>query len=109
MDCLFCKIAKGKEDADIVYEDEDMVAFKDVEPKAPTHILVAPKKHIPTLKEAEEQHEELLGKLVLTAKNIAEEREADGYKLVMNVGEEGGQLIKHIHIHLLIGKPKQWP
>ena len=109
MDCLFCKIAKGEEDADVVYEDEDVIAFKDVNPKAPTHLLIVPKQHISSLKEAKEKHQQLLGKLMLTAKKIAAEKDADGYKLAMNVGKKGGQIVEHIHLHLLIGEPKSWP
>ena len=109
MDCLFCKIAKGEEDADVVYEDEETVAFKDINPKAPTHLLIVPKQHIETLNDAEQEHQQLLGKLMLTAKKVAQEQGADNYKLAMNVGEKAGQQIEHIHLHLLIGEPKQWP
>lgn len=108
-DCLFCKIAEGEEEADIVYEDDQVVAFKDINPKAPTHLLIIPKQHITSLKEAEEEHQQLLGKLMLTAKQIAADKDAAGYKLVMNTGEKGGQMVEHLHLHLLIGKPKQWP
>lgn len=109
MDCLFCKIAKGEEEADVVYEDEKVTAFKDVNPKADTHLLVVPKQHISSLKEAEEEHQQLLGKLLLTAKKLAAERDAEGYKLAMNVGEEGGQMVEHLHLHLLIGEVKEMP
>jgi len=108
-DCLFCKIAKGEEEAEIVYEDDQVVAFKDINPKASTHLLLIPKQHIASLKEAQEEHQQLLGKLMLTAKEIADDKDAAGYKLVMNVGEKGGQMVEHLHLHLLIGKPKQWP
>lgn len=109
MDCLFCKIAQGEKEADVVYEDSGFVAFKDIEPKAPTHLLIVPKQHLTSLKQAKPEHQELLGGMLLTAKKIAAEREAEGYKLVMNVDKEGGQFVEHIHIHLLIGKPEQWP
>lgn len=109
MDCLFCKIAEGEEEADVVHENEKVIAFKDIDPKAPTHIVIAPKQHISSLKEAQQNHRELLGKVMLTAQEIAADKNADGYKLVMNVGEKGGQMVEHLHLHLLIGKPKQWP
>jgi len=108
-DCLFCKIADKEEEADIIYEDEEFIAFKDIEPKAPEHILVMPKEHVDSVKELKTEHKKLAGKLILTAKKIAEEKDAEGYKIVFNVGKEGGQLIQHIHLHLLIGKPKTWP
>lgn len=107
--CLFCEIAARKEQAEVVYQNEQVMAFKDIEPKAPTHLLIAPKQHISSLKEAESEHQQLLGEMMLTAKKLARERDAEGYKLVVNVGEKGGQMIKHIHLHLLIGEPKQWP
>jgi len=106
-DCLFCKIANKEQQSEVVYDDQEVIAFKDIKPKAPVHLLIIPKKHVPSLKQAEDQ--QLLGKLMLTAKEIAQEREAEGYKLVFNVGQEGGQLVNHLHLHLLIGEPKQWP
>ncbi len=109
MDCLFCKIAKGEEDADVVFENEEVIAFKDINPKASTHVLIVPKKHISSLKKIEEEHQQLLGKLMLVAKKIAAEKDADGYKVIMNVGESGGQQVEHIHLHLLIGEVKGLP
>lgn len=109
MDCLFCKIANHEKDADVVYEDKDVIAFKDANPKASTHLLIVPKQHIETLNDAQQEDQELLGKLMLTAKKIAKEQGADSYKLAMNVGKAAGQQIEHIHLHLLIGEVKQWP
>lgn len=109
MDCLFCKIAKGEEDADVIFEDEEVIAFKDINPKASTHVLIVPKKHISSLKKVEEEHQQLLGKLMLVAKKIAVDNDADGYKVVMNVGKSSGQYVEHIHLHLLIGEVKGLP
>lgn len=109
MKCLFCQIANKEKEADIVYEDDQVIAFKDINPKAPTHIVVASKKHISSLNQMKNEHKQLLGEMILAAKKIAKQKNVPGYKLVFNVGEEGGQFINHFHFHLLIGKPKQWP
>ncbi len=101
MSCLFCDIVNKEKPADIVYEDKEIIAFKDINPKAPVHILIVPKKHIPSVKEAEEEDKELLGKLFLVARKIAEERSLEGYKLAVNVGRKAGQLVDHLHVHLL--------
>lgn len=89
--------------SDIVYEDEKVISFKDIHPKAPIHFLILPKKHIPSVDHLEEADKELVGNLFLTAKAIAKNRNINGYKLVINVGKEGGQLIDHLHLHLLGG------
>jgi len=106
IDCLFCKIIKKEVPADIVYEDQNFVAFNDINPKAPLHILIVPKKHICSVDYLEDQEKELIGELFLTAKKIAKEqgvssKEGKGYRLVFNVGKEGGQIIEHLHLHLL--------
>ncbi len=102
--CLFCKIIKKEVPADIVFEDENFIAFKDINPKAEIHLLIVPKKHISSVKEASEEDKDILGGLILTAKKIAEKENIQGYKLIINVGREGGQVIDHIHLHLLAGR-----
>ena len=109
MDCLFCKIAKKEKPADIVYEDSDVIAFKDINPKADFHVLVVPKKHIASVKQLKDEDKNLTGKLVLTARKIAQENNLKGYKLIINVGREGGQIIDHLHLHLLSGKMTKLP
>jgi histidine triad (HIT) family protein len=108
-DCLFCKIVKKEAPSDIVYEDDSFIAFKDINPKAEVHLLIVPKKHIASIKEIEEEDKELIGGLFLIAKKLAQERELKGYKLIFNVGREGGQIIDHIHLHLLGGKFRSLP
>ncbi len=105
-DCIFCKIAKGEIPSSKVYEDEDILAFKDINPVTPVHILVIPKKHIESLNNVEPEDEKLLGKIILTIKNIAKEQEISekGYRVVNNCGEDGGQEVKHLHFHILGGK-----
>ena len=110
-DTIFSKIAAGEIPADIVYEDEDVVAFRDVGPQAPTHVLVIPRKPIPTINELEPEDAELVGKLFLAAKKIAEQEgiaEA-GYRMVINCNAAAGQTVYHLHLHLLGGRPMQWP
>ena len=104
MSCIFCQIIKKEMPADIIYENEQVVAFKDIHPKAPLHFLIIPKKHIPSVDHLEEEDKELMGELVLSAKKIAKEQGVSAaYKLVCNVGRAGGQIIDHIHLHLLAG------
>jgi len=101
MDCIFCKIARKEADADIVYEDEQFLVFPDIHPKAPTHLLVIPKEHIPTLNDVHENDKEMLGNFLLCAQKVAKERSLKGYKLEMHVGKQGGQEIDHLHLHIL--------
>lgn len=110
-DTLFSKIAAGEIPADIVYEDEDLVAFRDVDPQAPTHVLLIPRKPIATINDLEQGDAELVGKLFLAAKKIAkEEGIADaGYRTVINCNAGAGQTVYHLHLHLLGGRPMQWP
>ena len=105
MPCLFCKIINKEIPADIVYEDDKFLIFKDVNPKAPLHLLIIPKKHIPSLDHLKIQDKGLIGELFLTAQNIAREKGVSktGYKLLFNVGKGGGQVIDHLHLHLLGG------
>ena len=106
MDCIFCRIAAGEIPADVVFKDDEVIAFRDIHPQAPTHILIAPRLHIASLTEAATQHKCLLGKLLLVAKNVAEKENVatKGYRLVLNCGADGGQLVPHVHLHLLGGR-----
>ena len=110
-DTIFGKIARGEIPADLVYEDEDVVAFRDLSPQAPTHVLVVPRKPIPTLNDAGPEDAELIGKLFLAAAQVA--REAGiaerGYRTVVNCNAAAGQTVFHLHVHLLGGRPMQWP
>lgn len=110
-DCLFCKMVSGEITPDTLYEDDDVLAFRDINPQAPTHVLVIPKQHIATLNEVDEIHAPLVGKMVRTAAAIArQEGFADaGYRTVMNCNADGGQTVFHIHLHLLGGRPMHWP
>jgi histidine triad (HIT) family protein len=110
-DTLFGKIAAGEVPAEIVYEDEDVVAFRDIEPQAPTHVLVIPRKPIPTINDLEPEDAQLVGKLFLAAKKIAKaEGIADaGYRVVINCNAGAGQTVYHLHLHLLGGRPMRWP
>ena len=110
-DCLFCKIAAGDIPADVVHKDRSVVAFRDITPQAPTHILVIPRKHISTLLETEEADTQLLGHMQATAIRLArrESLEETGFRLVTNTLAQAGQSIFHIHLHLLGGRPFSWP
>jgi histidine triad (HIT) family protein len=110
-DTIFAKIAAGEIPADIVYQDDDVVAFRDIGPQAPTHVLIIPRKPIPTLNDLEPEDAELVGKLFLAAKTVAEQEgiaEA-GYRTVINCNGAGGQAVFHLHLHVLGGRPMQWP
>ncbi|MGI6596080.1 MAG: histidine triad nucleotide-binding protein [Elusimicrobia bacterium] len=108
-DCIFCKIAQGKIKSDTVYEDNDFLAFRDISPQAPVHILIIPKKHIAKLYDTEDFA--LLGRLMRIASKLAKDSgvEQRGYRLVLNTNSDGGQSVDHIHIHLLGGRAMQWP
>ena len=110
-DCLFCKIRDGEIPGDVVFESDDMLAFRDVNPQAPTHVLIIPKKHISTVNDLEESDEAIMGKLFRTAKLIAQQEgvSEDGYRLVVNCNEKAGQTVFHIHMHLLAGRAMTWP
>ena len=105
-DCLFCKIVKGEIPSTKVYEDEEILAFKDINPVAPVHILVIPKKHIVSLNEIEPEDQILIGKIFTTIKKIAKDQviAENGYRVIANCGEDGGQEVKHLHFHILGGK-----
>jgi len=111
MDCIFCKIASDEIPAKIVYQDERAVAFEDINPQAPVHILIIPRKHIATVLDTGEGDNDLLGHLFSVAKRIAKEREVAerGFRLVMNCNREAGQTVFHIHLHLLGGRTMGWP
>ena len=102
-DCIFCKIANGEIFSAKVFEDDKLVAFNDINPKAKVHILIVPKKHIESVKHLEQIDKELVSEMIFAAKKIAQEKKLEGYKLVINVGREGGQLVDHLHLHLLSG------
>jgi len=111
IDCLFCKFVSGEIKPDIVYESDDVLAFNDINPQAPMHILIIPKKHIATINAIELEDEILVGKLYSAAKLIAKNKEfdADGYRVIMNCNEAAGQTVFHIHLHLLAGRKFSWP
>jgi histidine triad (HIT) family protein len=110
-DCLFCKIVAGEVPSDRVLEDEALVAFRDIAPRAPTHILLVPREHIPSVREVTKADGELLAHLFVTAQRIATEEgiAEPGYRLVANVGRWGGQSVDHLHLHLLGGRAMTWP
>ena len=101
--CLFCKIIDKEVPSDIIYEDEKVIAFKDIHPKAPVHLLIVPKKHIPSVDHLEIEDKTLMGELILAAQKIAREKKLKGYRLQINVGRPAGQIIDHLHLHLLAG------
>jgi histidine triad (HIT) family protein len=111
MSTIFKKIIDKEIPADIVYEDDLCLAFKDIDPKAPTHILIIPKKEIPSMAEASQDDEGLLGHLLVTASRIAKDQgiSDSGYRLVANTNNQGGQEVYHLHIHLLGGRQMTWP
>jgi histidine triad (HIT) family protein len=105
-ECIFCKIVNGKSPAEIEYEDTEILAFRDINPSAPTHILIIPKKHIGSLNDITEADESLMGKILLAVKQIAQKRNLvdNGYRVVINCGPNAGQIVNHLHFHLLGGK-----
>ncbi len=109
--CVFCRVASGEAPASIVHEDELVVAFHDIHPQAPTHILVIPRRHIRSLNEARAEDGELLGRLLLVARDLAAARGIGerGYRIVANCGRAAGQSVFHLHVHLLGGRPMSWP
>lgn len=110
-DCLFCKMISGEIPCDIVYENESVFAFRDIDPKAPTHILLIPRKHIRSINELGEPEQNLAGELLLTAKKIAKEEKIDesGFRTIFNTNSDGGQTVFHIHMHILGGRKMAWP
>lgn len=106
MDCLFCKIVNKEIPSDIVYEDEEIIAFKDIHPAAPVHILVIPKKHISAVTELKQEDEIIVGKIYTVINKIAKEQgfSENGFRVIVNCGKDGGQEVGHLHFHLLAGK-----
>lgn len=110
-DCLFCRIVAGELNADVVHKTDTVVAFRDINPKAPTHVLIVPRKHIATINDLAPADAAIVGGLFLAARDIAESAglSDDGYRVVMNCNEGAGQTVFHIHLHLLGGRRFDWP
>jgi len=110
-DCLFCKMVSGEIAPDTLYEDQDVLAFKDISPQAPFHALVIPKRHISTINDIKDTDAELIGKMYLAAKKIANDAGVaeEGYRAVMNCNALAGQTVFHIHLHVLAGRAMNWP
>lgn len=109
MDCVFCKIAAGEIPSEAIYEDENLIAFNDLDPQAPIHFLVIPKKHITSLATLDEGDSALISQIMLTIAKLAKENGLEGYRVVTNIGEEGGQSVPHLHFHVLGGRSFNWP
>ncbi|MCX6640147.1 MAG: histidine triad nucleotide-binding protein [bacterium] len=111
MACLFCKIANGEIPADVVHRDADLVAFRDIRPQAPVHLLIIPVRHIETILELRQDDSELAGKMILLANRLAKQEgvDVDGFRLVFNCKRNAGQEIFHIHLHILGGRVMSWP
>ena len=111
MECIFCKVVSGEMPNEIIYKKDGVVAFHDISPKAPVHLLLIPEKHIATLNDLDESDHDLMGTLMLSAKEVAAQfgLSENGYRLVMNCNNDAGQSVYHIHCHLLGGRAMQWP
>ena len=111
VDCLFCKIIDGDIPGDIVYETDSVLAFNDINPTAPVHVLITPKEHIATLNDLEEKHTQTMGELILAAKKIANDKgiSESGYRTVFNCNKDAQQTVFHIHLHLIAGRQMTWP
>jgi histidine triad (HIT) family protein len=111
MECLFCKIAAGTIKSNIIYQDEHILAFDDIQPQAPLHKLIIPRQHIATLNDLDPDSQSLVGQMVLIGKKLAQELgiAQDGYRLVFNCNQQGGQEVYHLHLHLLGGRQMNWP
>ena len=105
-DCIFCKIIAGKVPSQILYQDEQVIAFRDISPQAPVHVLIIPKKHIPTIAHLSEADASLAGHMIITANQLAKKEgiAEKGYRLAISCGKEGGQVVPHLHLHLLGGR-----
>lgn len=110
-DCLFCRIAAGEVPAALAHATDRVLAFQDINPQAPVHVLVIPREHITSLAHAEDRHEGLLGELLLAARDVARKEGLDpaGYRTVINTGDDGGQSVHHVHVHVLGGRRLSWP
>ncbi len=111
MSCLFCKIIAKEMAASIIFEDAHLIAINDIQPQAPVHVLIIPKEHIATINHIDENHAQLCGNMIMRAKILANENDIseNGYRLVFNVNDGGGQTIHHVHLHLLGGRQMVWP
>jgi histidine triad (HIT) family protein len=111
MNCLFCKIINNEIPADIIFKNSEFIGFRDINPQAPTHILVIPTIHIDSINMAQEEHETMLGRMLILAKQIAQQEGLDknGYRLVINTNDDGGQTVHHLHVHILGGRQMHWP
>ncbi len=111
MSCLFCKIARAEIETDYLYENEHVLAFRDIHPQAPQHILIIPRQHIASLNDLEPDNSHLIGEMVLAAKTLASDMgfAETGYRILMNCNDDGGQTVYHIHLHLLGGRRMHWP
>lgn len=110
-DCIFCKIVNDEIPTTKIYEDDKVVAFNDINPQSPVHILVIPKDHIPSMNDIDETNVEILSHIIFSIKKIAKDKNLvdKGYRIVNNCGEQGGQTVNHLHFHLLGGRNMQWP
>jgi len=110
-ECIFCKVIKKEIPSEIVYEDEHILAFKDIKPAAPVHLLIIPKKHITSLSDLHEEDAELMGRIQIASVHLARQMglAEQGFRVVCNCGHDGGQMVMHIHYHLLAGRQMQWP
>ena len=110
-ECLFCKIVLGDVSADIVHEDDQVLAFRDINPRAPIHILIIPKQHLESLASVADENRDLMGHMMLSTKKIATDEglSQSGYRTVINIGADGGQTVNHLHLHLLGGRALRWP
>ena len=111
MSCLFCKMVDGDIPIDKVYEDDQVLAFRDISPQGPVHIQVIPKKHLATINDASDEDQALLGRIMLVAKQVAADEglAEDGYRLVVNCNSQGGQAVYHLHMHVIGGRQMNWP
>jgi len=110
-DCIFCKIANGDIPTEKIYEDDKVIAFNDIEPQAPVHILIIPKEHIPSINHIDEKNSDIISHIFLVVKKLVKEKGIDtsGYRVITNCGEQGGQTVEHLHYHLLGGRNLTWP
>lgn len=110
-DCIFCRIAQREIPAKIIFENDNIIAFEDIKPQAPVHIVIIPKCHIEKISDIKDSHKDIIGELVLTANALAKEKGIgnSGYRIVINCNKDGGQIVFHIHLHLLGGRAMLWP
>ena len=111
LDCIFCRIASHEIPATVVYEDEQLIAFEDIDPQAPVHVLIVPKKHVRSLSELKENEADLLSHMLLTAKHVATllHTNYSGFRVILNCNPDGGQTVYHLHAHVLGGRKMNWP